>query len=576
MANLDTVAAELRHVNDYMAKLDDQIKNAAVIMNEYGGDAKKYRMEKFGPDVTESPIQKENRLEAAKLEQEQHDEQQHNLEAIHKSVLDIVSILKLGGTAGTGSLLKGLGIGGLLGGLASAALAPIAVAAEKIFKGVKGTANLLGPLGSMFRRSPASGAVTVASGAAKIAEEVEDVVKARPKKGFFRVPAWLGKAREFFKLDKLVFGPVKFVLGVIGQIGKAFVDIGKFIMKNPIIRFATKFLKIILTPIMILLGTIDTLRAAYQGYTKDGIKGAIIGAISGFIDFVTFGLFPTGKLYDSIMSLWTSTTKSFSLLLKGEIWAAFKNILGALAKFNIELTDMIVKGFADLGAWILDLLGFKEASEKLKKFSDSFSVINAAEQMIHWIGKVISDLENYLFDIVEAIPNWGPFAAFKIAAQSTPWYNKIRTAKDTASKAALVADATQKAADIVRLDSRRSALMAEGSPEAMMAANQITRQLDSKTVALASISKASGVIIPPTARGIENPLGTSGARLTTQSDQNSMLRAYLASQKATIIAPATAVVAPANNNRAEPIIAPVPVRNNESTFIRQSTRDSSW
>ena len=120
-------------------------------------------------------------------------------------------------------------------------------------------------------------------------------------------------------------------------------------------------------PLMVIMGVWDTVKGAIEGYKKEGIIGAIKGAITGLFDSLVGGLLD---------------------LLK------------------------------DAASWVLDKLGFKNASKFLDSFSfqDLFKkLVDAVIDPINWIiGKissVFSSIGDAISKTVSSIPGVGWIAS---------------------------------------------------------------------------------------------------------------------------------------------------------------------
>ena len=179
----------------------------------------------------------------------------------------------------------------------------------------------------------------------------------------------IGKAlKAFMKPFKTAFKVLRILIsGPIKAIEGVFSGIGKFIKTfSGAVGKVASIVKFIGEPILIITALYDTVKGAIEGFKKGGIVGAVKGALKGLFD---------------------ATIGGFLDLIK------------------------------DIGSWILDKLGFKEAS----KFLDSFSFKDLYSKFIDLMFKPIEWMQNMYKSLWDTIKNIqiGPFSIF--GKKIGPW-----------------------------------------------------------------------------------------------------------------------------------------------------------
>jgi len=173
--------------------------------------------------------------------------------------------------------------------------------------------------------------------------------------------AFISPFKNAFRILRvLVSGPIKEVEGI-------FSGIAKFVKTfSGVIGKVASIIKIIGEPILIIMAIYDTVKGAIEGFKKEGIVGAVKGALKGLFD---------------------ATIGGFLDLIK------------------------------DIGSWVLEKIGFKSAA----KFLDSFSFKDLYSKFLDLMfapAKWFQDMLLSLWNTVKSI-QIGPFSIF--GKKLGPW-----------------------------------------------------------------------------------------------------------------------------------------------------------
>jgi len=186
----------------------------------------------------------------------------------------------------------------------------------------------------------------------------------------------------FTEIKSLLSGPletlsngVKFIFEGISKFAKA-------------VKFISKIVGTLATPLLVIMTVWDTVKGALDGYDKGGIMGAIEGAITGFLDSLVGGVL-----------------------------------------------DLI----KDIASWVLEKLGFEDASKWLDSFSFSKIIEDFFQAVFHpieLIKKIITDLQISIVEGINSlIEKWNkiaPFDSMKIPPLDVPKPSESPT-KETSS-----------------------------------------------------------------------------------------------------------------------------------------------
>ena len=150
----------------------------------------------------------------------------------------------------------------------------------------------------------------------------------------------------YIVLKDLIAGPAKESKGIFTVIGE---NLGKF---GKMFGAVAKIVGTLLYPLTIVMTLWDTVKGAIEGYEKEGVVGAIQGALTGF----------------------------------------FNSLVGGLA-------DLV----KDMASWVLEKLGFEEASKDLDSFSFQDIIADFFDALFHPIDTIKRMISSIQISIVETL-----------------------------------------------------------------------------------------------------------------------------------------------------------------------------
>ena len=150
----------------------------------------------------------------------------------------------------------------------------------------------------------------------------------------------------YIVLKDLIAGPAKESKGIFTVIGE---NLGKF---GKMFGAVAEIVGKLLYPLTIVMTLWDTVKGAIEGYEKEGVVGAIQGALTGF----------------------------------------FNSLVGGLA-------DLV----KDMASWVLEKLGFEEASKDLDSFSFQDIIADYFDALFHPIDTIKRMISSIQISIVETL-----------------------------------------------------------------------------------------------------------------------------------------------------------------------------
>ena len=369
--------SELKSINNNIAKMASAVLQNTTLLKTLVKGVK-------GPQaVATKPPASPGTLDEGQLEQENFQDKEIGL------LTKIEKNTKPGPKVETKDIFKGLGgwaaalalaIGGLIGVIS--AQVKLARNFLKFLKDLL-PENMLSKIKNSFKAVGNFFEDIFASTKAKLAPMFEGVTKFFEEtftkvKSFFSISedsaifkvfsgikTFLGKfltpfEEAFTVIKDLVSGPVSKIGEFFGGIAKWFGTFASAIGKVAII------VEKIAYPIMIVMAVWDTVKGAIEGFKKDGIIGAIKGAITGLFDSVVGGLLDMVK---SAVS-WIAGKLGFKNVEKWLDSFSFEDMFHKLIDVVFKPIEMIRDLFKDTWAWLKKLeipgIGFSAFGHQFK------------------------------------------------------------------------------------------------------------------------------------------------------------------------------------------------------------------
>lgn len=309
---------------------------------------------------------------------------------------------------------------------------------------------------------------------AKVVSLIDDVYESLSK-AFIRIGKVVSdiplKIMTFFddlllKLPKSIGGPIlnfinevpkriaafivdfKNLFTVLGETSKPFVAIVEFFKDvgakiasifNSVKSYLDDFFKIfksvmpifekLALPLTVIMAIWDTVKGAIEGFEKEGIVGAIKGAISGLFNSLIGGLL---DLIKGAVS-WIAGALGFTAVEKAldsfSFQDIFKKVVDSVFNFFGSIVDWIKKAFENFSvgamfgtlpdllksaiSWVAGKLGFSE----LEKLLDSFSLTDIFNDAVKAIFGFMSDIGDWISDKINSVKTFLGFGDTKEKAQ---------------------------------------------------------------------------------------------------------------------------------------------------------------
>jgi hypothetical protein len=224
--------------------------------------------------------------------------------------------------------------------------------------------------------------------------------------------------------SKFVSDAVKYFTSVVDKV-KGFFNLIKSYLDDfaKIFKAVIPIFEKLALPLTVIMAVWDTVKGAIEGFEKEGIVGAIKGAITGLFNSLIGGVLDliksaiswvAGALgFDAVEKALDSF--SFQDLTKKVVDGVF-NFIGSIGTWvsnlfkNFSASDMLASLLSTVPnmiksavSWVAGLFGFDKVKEKLDaiNITDIFkgaidSVINLVSSIGDWISEKISSVKNFL------------------------------------------------------------------------------------------------------------------------------------------------------------------------------------
>ena len=223
-------------------------------------------------------------------------------------------------------------------------------------------------------------------------------------------------------------------------------------------KFVSNIVGKLALPLVIVMTVWDTVKGMIEGYEKDGIVGAIAGAVTGFFNSLIFGpldmlkdalAWVLGKLgfanaekalnsfsfsemftslvtaiVNSVKSYFESIQKSFDEFI--EKWTK-GDYLGAISAILLAIPNALMKGLGSLIATAMSALGFTDAAAEIKEYLKDKDIVTVIKDAFNYVFKTITDfftsipgmISTFVTDQVKKMPGGEALLEYLTPAEST-------------------------------------------------------------------------------------------------------------------------------------------------------------
>jgi phage-related protein len=223
-------------------------------------------------------------------------------------------------------------------------------------------------------------------------------------------------------------------------------------------KFVSNIVGKLALPLMIVMTVWDTVKGMIEGYEKDGIVGAISGAVTGFFNSLIFGpldmlkdaaAWVLGKLgfenaekalnsfsfsemftslvtaiVNSVKSYFESIQKSFDEFI--EKWTK-GDYLGAISAILLAIPNALMRGLGSLIESAMSALGFTDAAAKIKEYLKDKDIVTVIKDAFNYVFKTITDfftaipgmISTFVTDQIKKMPGGEALLKYLTPAESS-------------------------------------------------------------------------------------------------------------------------------------------------------------